>query len=173
MKKILLTSIALFAFGFANAQDEASFGVKGGLDLVSYKYTVSDGLGGTVSGTESLTGFFIGGFAEFGIADKFMLQPGLNYHTASKSLAGETLKANFLSIPVLVKYEIAESFNLMAGPSLFYSLESDDEDKTRFNFDLGASYDFTENFFVEPRYSAGLTGDIKIGHILIGVGYKF
>lgn len=179
MKKIILSSIALFAFGFANAQDGASFGVKGGLDLVSYKVpgvTVPDGEGGTETfggGSESLTGFFIGGFAEFGIADKFMLQPGLNYHTASKKVEGVELKANFLSIPVLIKYEIAEKFNLMAGPSLFYSLESDDEDKTRINFDLGASYNFTENFFVEPRYSAGLTGDVKIGHILIGVGYKF
>jgi opacity protein-like surface antigen len=173
MKKIILSSIALLAFGFANAQDGASFGVKGGLDMVSYKYTFSDGEGGTVSGTESLTGFFVGGFAEFGIADKFMLQPGLNYHTASKKIDGVELKANFLSVPVLIKYEIAEKFNLMAGPSLFYSLESDDEDKTRFNFDLGASYGITENFFVEPRYSVGLTGDTKVSHILIGVGYKF
>lgn len=164
MKKIILSSIALFAFGFANAQDGASFGVKGGLDLVSLK---ADGY------SENLTGFFVGGFAEFGIADKFMLQPGLNYHTASKTVEGYTVKANFLSIPVLVKYEIAEKFNLMAGPSLYYSLESNDTDKTRFNLDLGASYSINENFFVEPRYSAGLTGDLKVNHFLIGVGYKF
>lgn len=120
-------------------------------------------------GSDSATGFFVGGFVEFGIADKFTLQPGLNYHAASK----DGYKLNFLSIPVLAKYEIAEKFNVMAGPSLFYSLESDDVDKTRFNFDIGASYNFTENFFVEPRYSLGLTGDVKIGHILIGAGYKF
>ncbi len=156
--------MAIFAFGFANAQDGASFGVKGGLDLVSVK---------TDAGSENATGFFIGGFAEFGIADKFMLQPGLNYHTASKTVEDVKYKFNYLSIPVLVKYEIAEKFNLMAGPSLYYSLESDDDDKTRFNFDLGASYGITENFFVEPRYAIGLTGDAKVSHLLIGVGYKF
>ena len=176
MKKIILSSIALLAFGFANAQDGARFGVKGGLDMVSYKVPggveFDEDLGvfvTTGSVSESATGFFVGGFVEFGIADKFTLQPGLNYHAASK----DGYKLNFLSIPVLAKYEIAEKFNLMAGPSLFYSLESDDVDKTRINFDLGASYNFTENFFIEPRYSAGLTGDVKIGHILIGVGYKF
>lgn len=61
----------------------------------------------------------------------------------------------------------------MAGPSMYYSLESTDNDKTRFNLDLGASYNITEEFFVEPRYSAGLTGDVKVSHFLIGVGYKF
>ncbi len=164
MKKIILSSIAFLAFGFANAQDGASFGVKGGLDLVSAS---SEGQ------STSALGFFVGGFVEFGIADKFTLQPGLNYHTASKTVEEVKFKFDYISIPVLVKYEIAEKFNLIGGPSLFYSLESEDDDKTRFNFDLGASYNFTENFFVEPRYSAGLTGDLKVSHFLIGAGYKF
>ncbi|WP_264522268.1 porin family protein [Flavobacterium sp. N1994] len=171
MKKIILTMAAVLALTFANAQkkgdssDGMKFGVKGGLDLVSVKYN-----GG---GSESLTGFFVGGFAEFSIADQFTLQPGLNYHTATKSVNGVDVKANFLSIPVLVKYQIAEKFNVLAGPSLYYSLESNDTDKTRFNLDLGASYDITDNFFVEPRYSVGLSGDAKVSHFLIGVGYKF
>jgi len=181
MKKIILSSIALLAFGFANAQDGVSFGVKGGLDLLSAKtessgsFSYIDEDGDLVTeeigsgGTTTATGFFVGGFVEFGIADKFTLQPGLNYHTASK----DGFNFSYLSIPVLAKYEIAEKFNLMAGPSLFYSMESEVEDKTTFNFDLGASYNFTENFFIEPRYSLGLSGDTKVSHFLIGVGYKF
>ena len=164
MKKIIFIAVALLAFGFANAQDDMSFGVKGGLDLVGIKAD---------SYSESLTGFFVGGFVEFGITDQFTLQPGLNYHTASKTVEDVKIKANFLSIPVLVKYAIAEKFKLMAGPSLYYSLESDDDDKTRFNLDIGAAYEITENFFVEPRYSVGATGDVKVSHFLIGAGYKF
>lgn len=160
MKKIILTVIAVFAFSVTNAQD-MKFGVKAGADMLSAKF---DG-GGSVSAT----GFFVGGFLEFGLADKFSLQPGLNYHTASK----DGFKFDYVSIPVLVKYNVAESFNLLVGPSMFYSLESEDADKTRFNLDLGVAYDITENFFVEPRYSVGLTGDSKISHFLIGVGYKF
>ncbi|MBL0014105.1 MAG: PorT family protein [Flavobacterium sp.] len=178
MKKIILSSIALLAFGFANAQDGASFGVKGGIDMVSAKteytgYDIDFTTGAvetyTETATVSTTGFYVGGFAEFGIADKFKVQPGINYHTASK----DGYKLDFLSIPVLVEYEIAEKFNLEAGPSLYYSLNSDDSDKTRFNLGVGASYNFTENFFVEPRYDIGLTGDTKVSHFLIGVGYKF
>lgn len=173
MKKVLLTAAALFAFGFANAQD-TKFGAKAGLDIVSFS--------GNGSST-SLTGFFVGGFAEFGIADKMMLQPGLNYHSASKT---ETInlgpfgsseikvEANFISVPVMLKYEVAESFNLMGGPALYYNVTSGvTTDKTRFNLELGASYDFTDNLFVEPRYSIGLNGEAKASHLLIGVGYKF
>ena len=162
---------AVLAVSFANAQDKKGgsddslrFGAKGGLDLVSVKAT---------GASQSLTGFFIGGFVEFGIAEGFVLQPGLNYHSATKSESGITYKATFLSIPVLLKYTVAEKINLLAGPSLYYSTDSADSDKTRFNLDLGASYDITENFFVEPRYSIGLTGDAKVSHLLLGVGYKF
>ncbi len=175
MKKIIFSVLAIAAFGSVSAQDKMSFGVKGGVDMVSAKFpsqTFDDGFGGTETiggGSESATGFFVGGFVEFGLTDKISLEPGLNYHTASK----DGIKFDYLSIPVLGKYQIADKFKLMAGPSLFYSLDSDDEDKTRFNADLGASYNFTENFFVEPRYSAGLTGDVKVSHFLVAVGYKF
>jgi opacity protein-like surface antigen len=173
MKKIILTIAAVFAFGAANAQD-MKFGVRGGLDLVSVKTASVTFDGETYGGSsESLTGFFAGGFVEFGLADKFVLQPGISYHMASKGSGEAKIKADFLSIPVIVKYAVAEKINILAGPALYYSMDSKDSDKTRFNLELGASYDITENFFVDPRYSIGLTGDAKVSHFLIGVGYKF
>jgi opacity protein-like surface antigen len=157
MKKIILTLAVVFTFGVSSAQD-MKFGVRGGLDMIS----VSNGGG-------SATGFFVGGFAEFDLIEKIILQPGLNYHTASKNGVNFT----YLGIPVLAKYNVADKINVLAGPSLYYSLESADTDKTRFNLDLGGSYDITENLFVEPRYSIGLTGDAKVNHFLIGAGYRF
>ena len=172
MKKIILTMAAVLAVSFANAQDKKGgsddsmrFGAKAGLDLMSVKFKAG--------GTESLTGFFVGGFAEFGIAEGFVLQPGINYHSASKSVPGGTLKANFISVPVLIKYGVAEKINLVGGPSLYYNTDSAATDKTTFNFDLGGSYDITEDFLVEARYAIGLSGDDKVNHLLLGVGYKF
>jgi hypothetical protein len=177
MKKIILTMAVVLTASFANAQD-MKFGVRGGLDMVSAKSEYAGIVGstpagapiiGTVSATYSTTGFYFGGFVEFGLSDKFMLQPGLNYHTASDS----GVKFDFLSIPVTFKYQVADKINILAGPTMFYSMESDDPDKTRFNLDLGGSYDISDKFFIDPRYSIGLTGDSKVNHFLIGVGYKF
>ena len=158
MKKILLTAAEVFAFIFANAQD-TKFGAKAGLDNVSVS-----------GGGESMTGFFIGGTAEFGLVDKISLQPGVNYHSASKN--GYNL--SYLSVPVLFKYKAAETINLLAGPSLFYNMDSKvTEDKSTFNLQLGGSYDITENISIEPSYSLGLTGTVKVNHFMIGLGYKF
>jgi len=173
MKKIILIVAIALTANFANAQDAMKFGVRGGVDMVSAKADVTyvDPLGGvhTSSSSFSTTGFYVGGFVDFSIADKMVLEPGIAYHAASK----DDFKLNFLSIPVTFKYEIATKFNIMAGPSLFYNMDSDAQDKTTFNFDIGASYDITDNFFVDPRYSLGLSGDTKVNHLLIGVGYKF
>ena len=87
------------------------------------------------------------------LADKLVLQPGLNYHTFSAD-GGST---SSLSVPVLFKYNVAEKINILAGPSLYYSLESEVEDKTVFGLDLGGSYDITDNFSstktVIPNYN--------------------
>ena len=159
---------------FATAQD-MKFGIRGGLDMVSAKFTetvesVFPGVPDyTVSATGSTTGFYFGGFADISIADKIVFQPGLNYHTASEN----GVKLDFLSLPATFKYQVADKFNVLAGPTLFYNMDSDSQDKTTFNLDLGASYDITENLFVDPRYSIGLSGDVKVSHFMIGVGYKF
>lgn len=73
MKKFLLTAAAVFAFSFTYAQDK-KFGMKAGLDNLSFS-----------GGDGSITGFFIGGSAEFGLADKVALQPGLNFHSYSEN----------------------------------------------------------------------------------------
>lgn len=159
MKKITLTVLAIAAFGIASAQD-MKFGIKGGIDMVSAKSTY---------GSANASGFYVGGFAEFEMSDKIVLQPGLNYHTASK----DGIKFDYLSIPVIAKYNMSDKLNLLAGPSLYYSMDSEDADKTRINLGVGASYDISDNLFVEPRYDMGLTGDTKVTHFLIGVGYKF
>jgi hypothetical protein len=158
MKKIILTMAVVLTATFASAQKDMKFGVKGGFNSAS-----SNGGGGSISG------FFLGGLAEFSLADKLVLQPGLNYHTFSANGAS----TSSLSIPVLFKYNVAEKINLLAGPSLYYSLESGVDEKTVFGLDLGGSYDITEDIFVEPRYSLGLTGEVKVNILLIGLGYKF
>ncbi|OYQ39631.1 hypothetical protein CHX27_14125 [Flavobacterium aurantiibacter] len=59
----------------------------------------------------------------------------------------------------------------MAGPSLNYFTELEEE-KFKINVDFGASYDISEEFDVNAKYSLG-TGDVAISGIFIGAGYKF
>ena len=157
MKKLLITAILLAGVSFTNAQ-ETKFGVKAGLDLASAKVKI----GGTTI-TSSETGFFLGGFANFGVSEKFSVQPELLY-VAIKDL-------NFLSLPILAKYSVAKEFGILVGPSVNYFLDAQ-TDKIKVNVDLGAAYNVTEEIDVNAKYSFGL-GDVAISGIFIGANYSF
>ena len=168
MKKIILTVVVVFAFSFANAQ-ETRFGVKAGVDLASVKVKVPEiSFLGTVLSpettvTDSETGFYVGGFATIGISDKFSFQPELMY-VAIKDF-------NFLSVPLLAKYSFTEEFHAIAGPSLNYFLDAE-EDQFKVNVDFGGSYDITDEIDLNAKYSLGF-GDVSVNGFFIGAGYKF
>ena len=157
MKKLLFAAIAVFAFGFTNAQ-ETKFGAKAGVDLATAKVKI---LGTTATASE--TGFFLGGFANIGLSEKFSVQPELLYVAITD--------LNFVSVPILAKYSVAEKFGIIAGPSLNYFLDAE-EDEFKLNVDFGAIYDITEEIDVNAKYSLGM-GDVSVSGIFIGAGYKF
>lgn len=169
MKKIILTVAAVFAFGFVNAQD-VKFGVKGGVDFASIHVKF-----GGESFTETETGFYIGGLVDLTVSEKFHVQPELLY-VSIKDL-------DQIQVPVLAKFSVAEKFNLLAGPNLGFILDAGEGMKSfNLGLDLGASYDFTENLFVDAKYNLGLTNLIdggnsdfssKISGVFVGLGYKF
>ena len=173
MKKIILSAVAVFAFGATNAQ-EAKFGVKAGVDLASAKSS-TDFLGTTISATATETGFYLGGFVDVAVSEKFHVQPELMY-VSVKDL-------DFIKIPVLAKFQVGTGFNLLAGPNLgFFTKKATGRKSMNYGIDLGASYDINENFIIDARYDIGLAnlidgatgGDsLKLSGVFIGVGYKF
>ncbi|KIQ14020.1 hypothetical protein RT99_23955 [Flavobacterium sp. MEB061] len=163
MRKIILSAIAVMAFGFTNAQ-ETRFGVKGGLNI-------STVVGGDVENTKSLVGFHVGGFAEIHIVQRFFIQPELLFSTQGTKVDGPfgvdgDIKLNYLNIPVLAKYYIVDKkFSVEAGPQLgvLLSAKAEDEDikdftrSVDFGFNIGAGFNFTDNLSIGLRYTIGLS----------------
>jgi hypothetical protein len=163
MKRIFLIAFAVMTFGFANAQ-QTRFGIKGGLNI-------SNVVGGDVDNTKSLVGFHIGGLAEIHVVEKFFIQPELLFSTQGAKFDGAfgndaDFKLNYLNIPVLAKYYIIENkFSVEAGPQLglLLSAKTDGEDvkdftrSVDFGFNIGAGYNFTDNFSAGLRYTIGLS----------------
>lgn len=209
MKKIILSVAAIFAFGVVNAQ-EVKFGAKAGLNLAN--------LTGDVEDASTKVGFNVGGFVEIKISDKFVFQPELlfstqgakedysiDYGDGEVEKSESTLKLNYLNIPLMAKYYVADKFSLEAGPQVGFLMSakadvdytySDGEGYTEsvsgstdvkdsfksidFGLNLGAGYDFSDNFSAGVRYNLGLSSisddsesDVKNAVISIGVGYKF
>ncbi|NER14586.1 outer membrane beta-barrel protein [Leptobacterium flavescens] len=184
MKKLLFfLSVSLLAVG-ANAQD-VKFGVKGGLNVAN--------ITGSDISLDSRISLHLGVTSEISLTDKFSLQPELLY-SAQGSDIGDliTIELDYLSLPILAKYYIADGFSVEAGPQFSFlvndNVSFDDGlggqtvDIDANSFDLGASlglgYKFDMGIFTQARYTIGITAldenpDIRNGNFQLSVGYQF
>ena len=201
MKKIILSVAAVFAFGFANAQD-VKYGVKGGLNLSTLNF---DGDGAPSSNT--LASINIGGFVEVKISDKFSIQPELVYSKQGNKMNFESegarlnsFKLDYINIPVMAKYYVAQDFSIEMGPQIGFltsakvngtssgtTVEVDAKQffkSVDFGVNLGASYDLTKKVSLGVRYNLGLANigsdefvsdgeKISNSVFSINLGYKF
>ncbi|OYX82150.1 MAG: hypothetical protein B7Y83_15720 [Flavobacteriales bacterium 32-34-25] len=170
MKKIILSALAVFTFGFINAQ-EAKFGLIAGADFATYKLEAE---GFNIS--ENTTAFFGGVFVDITASDKFHVQPELVIVTAEGG--------SQLQLPILAKYYLADKVSILAGPDLLFDLDEKTEGLKSFGvgIDFGAAYDIDSHFMIEAKYNLGLTNFIedapsgyaaKINGFFLGLGYKF
>ena len=210
MKKMVFAALAVLVFGFANAQDEVKatsevkFGAKGGINLANI-------VGDDAGDANMFVGFNAGFFVEIPVTDKLTIQPEILYSAQGSKSEGPlniegdiydvkaTLKMNYINVPVMFKYQIADKFSLEAGPyvgflvsakvkaevSGFGSATEDAKDlfkSTDFGLGLGMNYEFSDVIFANARYQAGLTeiGDseaggnnIKNSVFQIGLGFRF
>ena len=174
----------MFSVMSISAQD-IKFGAKVGVNFSNFT--------GDIDMNKALTGFHIGAFVELELSEAITLQPELLFSSQGtkfeESGVSIDFNANYINLPVMFKYSVAEGFNLEAGPQIGFliSAELADEDikdemeSIDFGMNVGASYDFSEQLFAQARYNIGLSniakdsGDEKIQNSVISVslGYRF
>jgi opacity protein-like surface antigen len=203
MKKVLFIAVVvLLGLGNVNAQ-EVKFGTKVGLNLSNFTGDLDD--------SDSKIGFNIGAFAEISLSDKFIFQPELLFSSQGAKFEEsdnnfsfeETLKFNYLNMPLMIKFAASDKFALEFGPQLGFLLsakskfeqtfdgetfseEVDIKDSVKsidFGLNFGASFDVSENIMIGARYNLGLS-DITDGEddedfnvqnsvFSFSVGYRF
>jgi len=184
MKKLCIVAIlAIVSFASVNAQG-AKFGAKAGVNFANFT--------GDIEENKVLTGLHIGAFVELELSETIILQPELLFSTQGTKFKEQGVSidfnANYINLPVMFKYAIAEEFNLEAGPQIGFLLSAevadqdikDEMESIDFGLNFGASYDFTEDLFAQARYNFGLTnlaesgeGDLKNSVISVSLGYRF
>jgi hypothetical protein len=134
MKKILLASFAMLAISFAvNAQGGFRLGIKGGLNLNQVE--------GQSFNNEFSYGYHLGGFAEIDFTKKFGLQPELLWNQTSTQVnssfstlyptltnpntLNQHVTLNYLSIPLLLRYNLGGMFSIVAGPQFGILMNKD------------------------------------------------
>ena len=171
MKKIILSILAVAAFGTANAQD-IKFGVKAGANFSNFTGDAD---------SDGKTGFYVGGLADFAISEKFHVQPELLY-----SMEGaKDAEMDFLRIPIMAKYYVMDGLNLQAGPVLGFKINAEEglDEATKsldYGLGFGAAYELEKGLFFDVRYNLGLSNisdvdgfDIGTSAFQVGLGYRF
>ncbi|WP_299890096.1 outer membrane beta-barrel protein [uncultured Lacinutrix sp.] len=162
MKKLFLTLIIAFSITISSKAQEG-FSAQAGLSLVNTSVEVMG-----ASASESEIGFYAGAGYQFDLSDKIALQPSLLF-----SLVKDL---NSLYVPVMVKYNITDKFNIQAGPQINYLLE--DIDKGAFGIDVsaGLGYLISDKLYAQARYGLQVSRTIDnydINTLHIGIGYNF
>ncbi|MEH6765771.1 MAG: porin family protein [Aequorivita antarctica] len=177
MKKQLYLLLILLIFGIASQAQESNldFGFKGGVNYASYR--TPDAFIDVYKGK---IGFFVGGFANIGITEKFKVQPELLFAMqgarfvlkdieirdgANNEPKVGDLKKNIneatILLPIMGQYHINETFYVEAGP--------------QFGFILSNKEKIITSPTDDPNFNAPNTVDPDTfdAGISFGAGYKF
>ena len=167
MKKLLLTAVAVFAFGFANAQDtQFKIGANVGLPLGDFKDSYSLAAGLDVAYLwEVSDAFKVGATTGFGT---------FSGKTTDYSVGGYSFSVkvpSFNYIPVAATADFAVSDNLFLGADLGYAINaSSDGGEGGFLYQPKFGYN-AEKFQVYLGYK-GISNNGTLSSLNLGFAYK-
>jgi hypothetical protein len=185
MKKIFLVAVLFLATSASIQAQLVKFGVKAG---VNFANQTGDAFDAPEVDKEGITSFHAGVVAEIKLLDRFAIQPELLYSTQGATYKNAVSEfkneLGYLSIPVMAKFYLTDSFSLEVGPQASFLLSEKDnvdfEDAETFEFGVNAGLGFklTDNFFIQGRYGLGLTdasrnADVKNSTVQLSVGFLF
>ncbi len=177
MKKIITLLILCF-FNIVNGQNSKEyFTIKAGANNAFFSGKSANWKGGV--------GYQIGLSCTIPLSEKFSFSPELDYiriHANSNRTeiwpyygnyyitVEEKLKMSIISLPLLLKYNVNEHFNIQLGPQINYIAYAARERTNKFDsekpnayikdFDLGPSlgvaYNFSSKWLIEAHYFLGM-----------------
>ena len=190
MKKIVLLTMCLLAFYNAKAQ---YIGVKAGYNYANLKGEMSSN-----ASMKAYHGYYAGITLEFPLSKLFSVQVEGIYNRRGANIQSHPygkakLSLDYLSAPVLARFNVSRGINLHVGPQLEYRI-----DKPNFYFDgtdpvtrvkpdaldvidlgmtAGIAYTTDSGWVFELRYLQGLTSifenDASLYHTNFSPNYDF
>ena len=153
MKKILLSALAVFAFGAANAQEEGGFGFSKGDVIVEGNLSVSSNSVSSGNSTTTTTSYAFRPVGGYFITDKFAVGLGLNIASEKGSGSAET---NTFGVTAAGRYyflNLGQRFKVYGQAGLGFdsiSTKPGDAKSTDigFNAGLGVNYFLTKSIAI-------------------------
>ncbi|RAJ12043.1 porin family protein [Olleya aquimaris] len=178
MKKTILL-FTLFLASFYGFSQDALYGVRAGYTISNLDFEPM-----VPAGVENAhrNGFFIGFFGEYGLSNTLAFAPEIQF--SAEGAKDQNLRINYIQMPLFFKFQISENFTLGLGPVASIKGHEYNDGFKNFGFSGlgGLEYMISEEFFIDFRYSYGLTNvlddnsanlEAKNTNMQIGLGVKF
>lgn len=177
MKKSLLL-FALFLTSLYGFSQDALYGVRAGYNISNLDF--EDDFATLVDHSHR-NGFAVGFFAEYSVSNKVSIAPEIQF--SAEGSKQESLRIDYIQMPILVKFKVTDKLAIGVGP--LASLKGHEYQDGFKNFSFsgigGLEYLISDEFFIDARYSYGLTNvfddevgvEAKNANIQIGFGVKF
>lgn len=171
MKTLITTILAILLVSSVSMGQETRYGIKGGINLATYKFTIS---GITITPDRAIKPR-IGFFYEKPIDDNWAFQiEALFNSTGYKPESGsgiDKISINYLAFPLIFKYYVSEKFNFHGGlePAFFIGGKADEQSLDEgvksldLGMGLGAEVSLGEKAALSGRYTFGLTNTDDTG----------
>ena len=169
-----------------------NFGVKAGVNFASFTGDIE---GENVDDWEGRTGLNFGGVVNIPISEVFAVQPEVIFSqqgfTETYMGFDVTGRFDYINVPVLADFTVAEGLSLQAGPQVGFNIkkeietpdgkeELDDVESVIFDGAVGAQYKLPIGLFFQARFTFGLSNisslsedDVKNSVISISTGWFF
>lgn len=151
MKSLILTLLFVSITTLSFAQG-TSYGVRGALNVSNLDFDPD-----ATFINQHRNGFAFAGFADFGISDSFSILTELQY--SAEGAKEETLRADYIQLPVMARISIGNKFTVGAGPMLSLKTWANQDGFATFTFSGvgGLEYMITDELFIDARVHYGLS----------------
>lgn len=176
MKKILLLFVFVLCSFYGFSQN-AMYGVRAGYNISNLDFKPDP----TGFENKHRNGFAIGFFGEYKLTNSLSLAPEIQF--SAEGAKEESIRIDYIQLPIFFKFKLSDRFAVGLGPQA--SLKGHDYQDGLQNLAFsgigGIEYLLSDEFFIDFRYSYGLTNifddetglDAKNTNMQIGVGLKF
>ncbi len=175
MKKLTILTV-LLGITLQGFSQSGIYGIRGGATLSSLNFDEAPGVE-----NDTRNSFYIGFFADFRLNNVMAFVPEIQF--SPEGAKNEALQLDFVQIPLFFKFKVHEKLRLGIGPQAAWNTTNTTPVIEDFQFSglAGIEYKINQMFFVDLRYSYGVTDVFKDEALVqatntnfqLGIGYQF
>jgi hypothetical protein len=162
MKKVVLVAFIALSGLYSIAQNDSSFGIKGGLNY-SANGDYFESAGEAARNPDRNVGYHLGFFGKIS-ASRVYLRPELVYTKTKSDYNGDDFTMSKLDVPVLLGVKVIGPLHVFAGPAFQYILDTEFDgitiDDVENDFSIGMNIGAGINFGklgIDLRYERGFS----------------